>query len=210
MIVDPAKLAAFALVSGTTSLIPGPSMLFVLTQSVWRGPKSGAAALAGLQLGYLLWWLLAALGLGTLAATFPLAFNLLVIGGALYLAWLGALALRHPGVTSGPSGPRMRQPTPHPLRDGIVVAVSNPKALVYMVALLPPFVDRHAPIAPQLAILALVAAAIDIALGAIYIAAGSKLAAAMERPGTRRWLDRAVGTVFILIALAILAELLWR
>jgi len=208
--IDPAKLAAFALVSGTTSLIPGPSMVFVLSQSVWRGARSGAAALAGLQLGYLVWWLLAALGLGTLAAAFPLAFRLLGIGGALYLGALGVQALRHAGTTSADGLSASRRPTAHPLRDGVVIAIGNPKALIYMVALLPPFVDARAPIVPQLVVLALVAAALDVALGAVYILAGSKLAAVMERPVTRRRLDLAVGAVFILIALGILAELFRR
>jgi threonine/homoserine/homoserine lactone efflux protein len=208
------RLAAFALVTGMTSLVPGPSMLFVLSQSIWRGARSGAAALGGLQLGYVVWWLLAALGLGTLAAAFPLAFRLLAIGGALYLAWLGAQALRHAGRTTedgaqSVTGPA-RQPTRHALRDGIVVALSNPKSLIYIVALLPPFVDARAPVAPQLIVLAALAMTIDVALGLIYIFAGSRLASAMERPATRKRLDIAVGIIFILIALGILAELFLR
>ena len=205
------RLVAFALVTGMTSLVPGPSMLFVLSQSIWRGARSGAAALAGLQLGYIIWWLLAGLGLGTLAAAFPLAFRLLAIGGALYLAWLGMQALRHAGRTPGEgaqsvSGPA-RQPTHHAFRDGILVAIGNPKSLIYIVALLPPFVDASAPVAPQLLVLALLAMAIDVVLGTIYILAGSRLAAAMERPAMRKKLDIAVGAIFILIALGILAQL---
>ena len=208
------RLAAFALVTGMTSLVPGPSMLFVLGQSIRRGARSGAAALAGLQLGYVVWWLLAALGLGTLAAAFPLAFRMLAIAGALYLAWLGVQALRHAGRApeGGPpnaSGPA-RQPTHHAFRDGILVAIGNPKSLIYIVALLPPFVDARAPVAPQLVVLALLAMAIDVALGVLYITAGSRLAAAMERPATRRKLDIAVGAIFILIALGILFELFRR
>jgi len=204
------RLAAFALVTGMTSLVPGPSMLFVLSQSIWRGARSGAAALGGLQLGYVLWWLLAALGLGTLAAAFPLAFRLLAIGGALYLAWLGTQALRYAGRTPEEGAKAAREPTRHAFRDGILVAISNPKSLIYIVALLPPFVDATAPVVPQLVVLALLAMAIDIALGLIYIFAGSRLAAAMERPATRRKLDIAVGAIFILIALGILAELFLR
>lgn len=204
--IDPEKLAAFAVVTGTTSLVPGPSMLFVLSQSAWRGPRSGGTALAGLQLGYVIWWLLAALGLGTLAAAFPWAFRLLAIGGALYLAWVGLQAIRHAGAAAESAHPAHR-PTTHPLRDGIVVALSNPKALIYIVALLPPFVDARVPIGPQLLVLFVVAMGIDIALGLIYIFAGSKLSAAMARPLTRRRLDLAVGTVFVLIALGILVAL---
>ena len=204
------RLLAFALVTGMTSLVPGPSMLFVLSQSIWRGARSGGAALAGLQLGYVLWWLLAGLGLGTLAAAFPLAFRVLAIGGALYLAWLGTQALRHAGRTPEEGAKARREPTRHAFRDGILVAIGNPKSLVYIVALLPPFVDAHAPVWPQLLVLGVLAIAIDIVLGLIYIAAGSRLAAAMERPATRRNLDIAVGTIFILIALGVLIELFWR
>jgi threonine/homoserine/homoserine lactone efflux protein len=49
--IDPAKLAAFAIMSGATSVVPGPSMLFVMGQSIWRGSRSGAAALVGVQFG---------------------------------------------------------------------------------------------------------------------------------------------------------------
>lgn len=208
--IEPERLAAFALVTAMTSLVPGPSMLFVLSQSMWRGARSGAAALAGLQLGYVVWWLLAALGLGTLAAAFPLAFRMLAIGGALYLAWLGTQALRQAGRTPGEGAKAARQPTHRAFRDGILVAIGNPKSLIYIVALLPPFVDARAPVAPQLVVLAVLAMTIDVALGLVYIFAGSRLAAAMERPATRRKLDIAVGVIFVLIALGILAELFLR
>src|SRR3569623_2076739 len=83
--------------SGAASLVPGPSMLFVMGQSIWRSSRSGAAALAGIQFGYIWWWVLAALGLGALATSFPAAFRLLALAGVLYLAWLGVSALRHAG-----------------------------------------------------------------------------------------------------------------
>ena len=95
--IAPEKLAAFALVSGLTSLVPGPSMLFVLGQAVWRDARSGVVALLGVQIGYVCWYVLAALGLGTLAAQVPVAFTILAVGGSLYLAWLGLQALRYAG-----------------------------------------------------------------------------------------------------------------
>jgi threonine/homoserine/homoserine lactone efflux protein len=159
-----------------------------------------------LQLGYIVWWLLAAAGLGTLAAAFPLAFRLLAVSGALYLAWLGVKALRYAGAVADQEAKPARGPPRHAFRDGILVAVGNPKSLVYIVALLPPFVDARSPVVPQLLVLALVAMAIDVALGVLYIGAGSRLARAMERPRTRLWLDRGVGLAFIAIAAAILAE----
>ena len=102
-----------------------------------------------------------------------------------------------------------RKPTAQALRDGVLVALGNPKSLIYIVAILPPFVDSSRSVPPQLLVLALVAMVIDGAIGSGYILAGSRIAAAMERPETRRRLELAVGTIFILIAMTLLAEPLW-
>jgi threonine/homoserine/homoserine lactone efflux protein len=88
------------------------------------------------------------------------------------------------------------------------VAMSNPKSLIYIVALLPPFVDPHGVIIPQLVLLAIIAMLIDVAIGSIYILTGNGLARAMAERATRTWLDRAVGAIFLVIAIGILAHLL--
>lgn len=205
--IAPEKLAAFALVSGLTSVFPGPSMLFVLGQAVWRDARSGVVALLGVQIGYVLWYVLAALGLGTLARAVPVALTILAIGGALYLAWLGVQALRHAGDAADEAPGPTRKRSAHPLRDGFVVAISNPKSLIYIVALLPPFVDPRSAVVPQLVLLGTVAISLDLCCGLVYIAAGTRLSRAMARPQTRRWLDTGVGLVFIAIAIGILAEI---
>jgi threonine/homoserine/homoserine lactone efflux protein len=79
-----------------------------------------------------------------------------------------------------------------------------------MVAVLPPFVDARSPIVPQLVLLALVAMAIDVSLGIAYILAGHGLARAMTSGATRKWLNRGVGAIFLIIAAAILADLILR
>jgi threonine/homoserine/homoserine lactone efflux protein len=204
--IAPEKLAAFAVMSAAASLVPGPSMLFVMGQTIWRSGRSGALALAGVQFGYVWWWVLAALGLGTLAVTYPIALHVLAFLGAIYLAWLGLSAFR---AANHPEGAQIgsQKTSSHAFRDGILVAMSNPKSLVYIVALLPPFVDARTPVVPQLVLLAIVAMLIDVILGAVYILAGNGLAQAMNRRTTRAWLDRVVGAIFLLIALAILADL---
>ena len=73
--IDPAKLATFAFVTALVSLVPGPQMVFVMTQAAWRGPRAGAAALAGLQLGNAAWFLV---GFGLVHV--PPAFVLLLKG----------------------------------------------------------------------------------------------------------------------------------
>jgi threonine/homoserine/homoserine lactone efflux protein len=201
-------LTAFALLTVTTSLIPGPSMVFVLTQSILRGTAFGLAALAGLQVGYVFWWILAALGLGTVAQAFPMAFQIVGLAGALYLGWLGLSAFRNAGSTTAYDHAPPAQRLAGALRDGVVVALSNPKALVYMVALLPPFIDENRTFGPQLMVLATTAFAIDVALSLLYIFAGTGLAKTVSRPSTRKSLDMAVGIIFITLAASIIGKLL--
>jgi threonine/homoserine/homoserine lactone efflux protein len=208
--IDPERLAAFVAMTAATSLVPGVSMLFVMGQTIRRGWRAGAAALAGMQVGYIGWWTLAALGLGTLAAAFPLAFRLLGVGGALYLGWLGVQSVRHAGAGAVAVAPDPQRRSRHAFRDGVVVALGNPKSLVYIVALLPPFVDYRQAVVPQLVVLALVAMAIDIMIGAVYIGAGNRLAASMARPATRQRVDIAIGLLFLAIAAGILADLALR
>ena len=206
--IDAEKLIAFALVTATTSLVPGQSMLFVMGQAIWRGAKSGWAALLGMQIGYLVWWGLAALGLGTLAAAYPLAFRMLGFAGIAYLAWLGVQAIRHSFHPDEGNPETARKPSRHAFRDGIFIAIGNPKSLIYMIAIIPPFIDPAVSIPPQIAILAFLALVIDLPVGALYIMAGQRLARAMERAATRRWIDRGIGALFLLIAALVLAELL--
>ena len=206
--IDAEKLAAFALVTATTSLVPGQSMMFVMGQAIWRGARSGWAALLGMQIGYIVWWILAALGLGTLANAYPLAFRILAFAGIAYLAWLGVQAILHSFHPEQDRAKPQGRVSQHAFRDGIFIAIGNPKSLIYMLAIIPPFINPEASIAPQVAILAALALIIDLPIGALYIVAGQRLARLMERAATRRWIDRAIGTLFLLIAALVLAEYL--
>lgn len=206
--LDPDKIIAFMLVTAATSIVPGQSMLFVMGQAIWRGARAGWAALLGMQLGYVVWWVMAGLGLGTLARAYPLAFRMLAMAGIAYLAWMGLKAVRHSFHVDEEHAPIPEASSRNAFRDGIVVAASNPKSLVYMVALIPPFVNAAKPIWGQILSLAVIALVIDLVVGALYIFAGRSLAGAIERPATRRWIDRGMGIAFLLIAALILLDLL--
>ena len=66
------------------------------------------------------------------------------------------------------------------------------------------------PVAPQLALLAAIAIALDLTVGAVYVAAGGGLSAAMNRPAVRLWFERAIGAIFLVLAAAILVDLARR
>lgn len=208
--IDPAKLAAFVVVTSIASAVPGPQMIYAMTQAAWRGPREGVAALLGLQIGNVWWYLLAALGLGTVAAAAPLAFTLLTLAGAGYLAWLGTRALRFAGQAADTPGAHGSGRTGKAWLDSIVISLGNPKALVYVLALLPPFVDPSEPVLPQIAVLAAIGMAADMIIGALYVAAGGGLSRMMSRPDVRRRLDQSVGAIFLALAAGICLDVYFQ
>jgi threonine/homoserine/homoserine lactone efflux protein len=131
----------FAVASFLLIVIPGPSVLFVVGRSLSLGRRGGLLSVAGNELGGLLPITAVAFGIGALVAGSIVAFTAVKIAGGLYLMYLGLHAIRQrrahvAELTSAPaSGLRL-------LWQGFVVGATNPKTIVFFVAVLPQFVDH--------------------------------------------------------------------
>ena len=140
MIIDPAQLLIFIPAALALNLTPGSDMLFCLGQGLKSGPKSGVAASLGIATGSFLHSLLAAFGLAALIAAHPLAFEFIRWAGVLYLLYLAIQAVRSPVLELTASevsaGTALRA-----WRDGILVNLFNPKVAIFVLALIPQFVD---------------------------------------------------------------------
>ena len=123
------------------SLSPGPDNLFVITLSAIRGVKAGLWMVLGLCSGLVVHTLAVALGIGALVAASPMAFFALKVIGALYLLYLAWGAWRAAPDTdiSSPTVPAL---TPlQAWRRGVLMNLTNPKVLVFFLALFPSFID---------------------------------------------------------------------
>ncbi|MBV1866028.1 MAG: LysE family translocator [Rhodobacteraceae bacterium] len=190
------------------NLSPGPDIAFILGQTVRGGRKSGFAALFGIWTGAFGHVLMAAAGLSAILATSALAFSIVKWAGAAYLLWLGYKALRSKGgsfvsdkVTSSPSFfPIFRQ--------GVVVALLNPKVAVFFLAFLPQFVVAGGgPVWAQLflhgSLIIVVAALIEPPL----VIAGEKLTSRLrDNPQLGLWMDRSLGAVFVALGIRLALE----
>ena len=138
----PDHLAAFALASVILIVIPGPAVLFVVGRSLTLGRRGGFLSVVGNELGGLPLVTAVALGIGALVTASEIAFTTVKIVGAAYLVYLGVQAIRHRregGVGSGTT-PVRRSPL-RLLAQGFLVGLTNPKTIVFFVAVLPQFVD---------------------------------------------------------------------
>ncbi|MQA25026.1 MAG: LysE family translocator [Micromonosporaceae bacterium] len=190
-------LLLFAAAAAVMLLVPGPSVLYIVTRSVAQGRGAGLVSVLGIHVGSAVHVFAAVLGLSALLASSATAFTIVKYLGAAYLIWLGIQHLRSRGQESEPTAP------PAPRRrlfwDGVVVNVLNPKTAIFFLAFLPQFVDpSRGPAATQLAMLG----ACFIALGTIsdgtYALTAGTLAGRLRRAvRARRRLDRASGAVYL-------------
>ena len=202
--VDPARYAAFLAAMFVMAITPGPANLFAIATGMQKGKAAALVGVAGMNAGTLTWFAAPALGLGALIVTFPQAFHLLAIAGALYVGWLGLKSIL--------SGLR-NEADPHhaPLRtsrsaflDGFTVQISNPKALLFFTAVLPPFIDPQRPLLAQLAMFAAATIGMDVIAMSAYGVGGAALSARMAEPRFRRGFFIAVGLLLMTTAALIL------
>lgn len=143
--VPVANIVAFVLVAIPLILVPGPSVLFVIGRSLSLGKVGGLLSVVGNSLGALVAAVFVALGLGIVIAQSAVLFTVVKIAGAAYLIYLGVQAIRHrrahADATTATVAPRAKWKL---LLQGFIVGVSNPKTIVFFLAVLPQFVDYSA------------------------------------------------------------------
>lgn len=120
-------------------LIPGPSVLYIVTRSVSQGRRAGMVSVGGIELAGLTHALAAALGLSALLLTSALAFNIVKFVGAAYLIYLGVRTML--SKDDGKQATAAPQSLSRLFTQGFLVNLLNPKTALFFYAFLPQFVD---------------------------------------------------------------------
>ncbi|WP_275098986.1 LysE family translocator [Sedimenticola hydrogenitrophicus] len=208
---ETATLLLFVTSAVLLALSPGPDNLFVLTISIARGPLAGVVTTLGLCTGLVVHTGAVALGVAVFIQESALAFSLLKIGGALYLAWLAWQVFRAPAETLGAraSGDGYRRLY---LR-GVLMNIMNPKVSLFFLAFLPQFVSPvldpalgpvQGSVTLQIVILGLLfMASALLVFGLISLAAG-RIGGFLRKGRGGLILNRLSGVVFAGLALKLL------
>jgi threonine/homoserine/homoserine lactone efflux protein len=169
-VVPAANLWTFALAAFALIIIPGPSVLFVIGRSLSLGRKGGLLSVLGNALGMLPAVALVSLGVGSIVAESIIVFTVIKIVGAAYLVYLGIQTIRHRNDHTGTSPAANTRPSSFQLlREGAIVGATNPKTIVFFVAVLPQFVDYgHGAIPLQIAALGMVFFTIALASDTVW------------------------------------------
>jgi len=190
--------SAFALIETVLCLTPGPAVLLVLSQALTRGTARTIWSILGILSANTAYFILSATGIGAiLLASYDLFFAIKWIGAG-YLVWLGVSAFLGKSKTLS-----VRRGSDTPTRgrrlffSGFILQMSNPKALLFFTALLPQFINPHAAIVPQVAILALTSVFIEFFVQLVYAILAGRAVHLASQPRFSRFADRISGSLLI-------------
>lgn len=177
------------------AVTPGPGAVISMSTGMRHGYWAALTAILGLQAAILLHLLIVALGLGALLAASETAFSLVKLCGAAYLAWLGVQKWRAPVIPVDNNVPAVRRKGL--FFQGVLVNLTNPKAIIFIGALVPQFVNPAQPQMPQYLIIAATLCLTDLAVMSGYALAALHLGRWLHDPVAIRLQNRVFGGLFV-------------
>jgi len=170
---------AYFLASILIALSPGSGAVLAMSHGLSFGMRRTRATIAGLQLGLVVILLVAGAGVGSLLVASELAFSIVKVLGALYLIYIGWSQWRSSNgiAADGEAGvaDAIGLSTRRRFLTGLLTNVTNPKGILFMVAVLPQFISPSRPLWPQLLVMALTTVAVDTVVMHGYAFAASRL-----------------------------------
>lgn len=186
---------SFFLLSLVFMVIPGPTVLLVVSQALTSGRRSVLPLVAGVGLGDLLAMSLSFAGIGTVLAASAFWFSLLKWAGAIYLIYLGIKAWRQPLFTNGEA--RAASSGRAQFVSAFLTTALNPKSIIFFIAFMPQFVVQTSPVLPQFMLLGASYLGISIVNAAGYAAFAGHLHGLIKGPGVIKQFNRFGGSVLI-------------
>ncbi|WP_225318674.1 LysE family translocator [Cellvibrio sp. KY-GH-1] len=195
------QLWLFSTLTFIVSASPGPVMLSCMADAGRFGFAKSIFTMLGASAGNLVLMLLSAVGLGLLVEQSEWVFNLIKWIGAAYLVYLGAEQIRAKPHNLQEDLPAVR--SSHLFWKSLVVAITNPKGLIYFGALFPQFINIHQPMPAQFALLTVIFLITDLLWMAIYASGGSAIMRWLKSPAHQRWFNRISGGTLIAAGIAL-------
>ncbi len=188
---------AYAIAATIIIVIPGPTILLVITQSLIHGKAATLPLVLGVMLGDALALLLSLFGLGAILATSAFFFTIIKWVGAGYLVYLGISLWRSPSVIVTSDETVEYKGAFSLFMRVFIVTTFNPKGIVFFIAFLPQFVDPALDVVAQLALLGVTFVVIGTLNAAMYAIFSGALKRFLQREKARRWFNRCGGTALV-------------
>ena len=194
---------AFVVASTVLCIIPGPTVLLVISYALSQGRKVAVASAGGVALGDLVAMTASLVGLGALVLASATLFTMLKWIGAAYLVYLGvklfmSAAEAAPGAVEAPRSTRPAEIFAH----AAAVTALNPKSIAFFIAFVPQFMRPEAPLLPQFIILITTFVAVGFLNALLYALLADRMGVAIARPSVLRVLTRLGGATLVAMGVA--------
>ncbi|AOE88071.1 homoserine/homoserine lactone efflux protein [Pseudomonas sp. TCU-HL1] len=189
---------AFLVACWVISLSPGAGAIASMSSGLQYGFLRGYWNALGLQIGLALQIAIVAAGVGAILATSALAFSLIKWFGVVYLVYLAIKQWK--ALPSDLADDSAERPIGRPLTlvlRGFLVNFSNPKAIVFMLAVLPQFIDPHAPLVEQYLVMGVTMITVDLIVMAGYTGLAARVLRLLRTPRQQRVMNRSFAALFV-------------
>lgn len=181
---------------------PGPGIFAVIGENLMGGTRSAVLMMLGITLSDLTYLLGAIYGLGSMATAYPEMFIIIRYLGGAWLMYLGIKAWRGPkSVVMGADMTAAPAAHGRAFVSGFLISFSNPKVMVFYLALLPSFMDIETLTLQDVITVVMINATVIILVNLFYIRVSGGLAARLTSSGARQIFNRVSGGFLILAAL---------
>ena len=188
---------AYTFVTASFLLIPGPTILLVISYSLIRGRQAVFALLLGVGLGDVVAMLLSFIGVGLLLQTVSIVFQFFMWIGAAYLIWLGIRMLRDESESLKLSEKIDPEVWHAIIANAFVITALNPKSIVFFLAFLPQFINSEESFITQSLILGSTFLGLALLSVVLYSLLSSFIGQQMRLPLIHRWTNRIGGSLLI-------------
>lgn len=189
--------------------IPGPAVLFITTRSTLYGWRKAVFAALGNITGLLCLGIVAITGLGTILKTSEVVFEIIKFAGAGYLIYIGIIMILQNNFDTASIRDRLTQngSSPHKIYfQALGVALSNPKAIIFLTALFPQFIDTRQALLPQFSLLIVILMLFSFSFLMSYALVAHRVKEWLSVSGRMRTINKFGGSVFIGFGLLLAAS----
>ncbi|WGW00232.1 homoserine/homoserine lactone efflux protein [Vibrio sp. YMD68] len=187
---------AYVVTAIVFSLAPGSGTVNSISNGLNYGTKKSLSAIAGLQLGLAFHIVLVGAGIGALVAQSALAFSVIKWVGVVYLVWLGVQKWRDQSSLEA-SADHSALSSWVLMRNALLINLTNPKSIVFLVALFPQFINPHQDHLTQLLILGVTTVVIDSLVMLGYTSLSAKLGRFIRSESVMGKVNRVFGSMFM-------------
>ncbi len=190
------------------AITPGPAAIYSMSTASRHGFRASLAGVAGIQAGNFVFFAAISCGLAALLAQMAATFAVVRLIGGCYLIYLGVRIILSTirRKSSAPTAISVNAAPSNLFFQGLAIQLTNPKALLFVSALLPQFIDSSRLLAPQLIALASITVLVDFAVLSTYAFLANHSFRFLRNSSVFAFLEGLLGTVFVLFGMRVIAS----